>query len=43
MQMFPVIGCCRFHAETSRRTMDRETGTKGRPHLPEQARKRAEV
>jgi hypothetical protein len=43
MQMFPVIGSSRFLTETSKRTTDRETGTKGRPHLPEQARKRAEV
>ncbi len=31
-QMFPVIGCSRFLTETSWRTMDRETGAKGRPY-----------
>src|ERR1022692_4085591 len=30
----PVIGCSRFLTETSWRTMDGETGTKGRPFLP---------
>src|SRR5260370_19327249 len=30
--MFPVIGCSRFLTETSWRTMDRETGAKGRPY-----------
>ena len=42
-QMFPVIGCSRFLTETSWRTMDGETGTKGRPLLPPQEWKRAEV
>ena len=43
MQMFPVIGSFRFQTEAARRTMDRETGTKERPSLCSQARKRAEV
>jgi hypothetical protein len=43
MQMFSAIGGSRFQTETSRRTMDRETGTKERPRLHPQAGKRAEV
>ncbi len=43
MQMFSVIGSFRFQTEAVRRTMDRETGTKERPSLCPQARKRAEV
>jgi hypothetical protein len=33
-QMFRVIGSSWFLTETSWRTMDGETGTKGRPFLP---------
>ena len=43
MQMFPLIGSFRFQTEAARRTMERETGTKERPSLCPQARKRAEV
>lgn len=42
-QMFSVIRSFRFQTEAARRTMDRETGTKERPSLCPQARKRAEV
>jgi hypothetical protein len=39
----PVIGCIRFRAVTSWRTMEREASTKGTAALGSPVRKRAEV